>query len=247
MAKKKRRVPEEKEEKYEFVPPEFDEKEFLIKDIQVTKICWTVTILSIIMGMVAYFFSEVTVSMAVGFLILLVSLLGLKQLLSFLRFDMSEIDTKGMLGNYLLFTLLFLGIWILCMNPPVGDHADPVIGNLSVGYETTTGYEFAILEQNIYSLSGSGTVSLNISAMVADNGQLDEVVIFWKAYGQSEFTEYNMNKSDLGGNMYEFLVLDAPAPSSGSSLNSHFRIVATDNAGNVKDTGVYVVRVVYSA
>jgi len=245
MAKKKRRIPEEKEEKYEFIPPEFDEKEFLIKDLHVTKISWMVTILSIIMGVVAYFFSEMTAEMAVGFLILMVSLLGLKQLLAIMRFDMSEVDNKGMVGNYLLFTFLFLGVWIMCMNSPIGDHSNPIIENLSVGYENTSGYEFAVLEQNIYSLSGSGTISLNISAMVADNGQLSEVVIFWKGSGESEFTRYNMTA--VGNDTYQFVV-NVTAPTSGNpALNSNFRIIATDAAGNVKDTGPHVIRVSYSA
>lgn len=245
MAKKKRRIPEEKEEKYEFVPPEFNEKEFLIKDLHVTKISWMVTILSIVMGVVAYFFSEMAAEMAVGFLILMVSLLGLRQLLSLMRFDMSEVDNKGMFGNYLLFTFLFLGVWIICMNSPVGDHSNPVIEDLSVGFESTSGYEFAVLEQNVYSLSGSGIITLNISAMVADNGQLDDVVIFWKGNGQSEFTEYNMTA--MGNNMFQFEV-NITAPTSGNpALNSNFRIVATDAAGNIKDTGLHVIRVSYSA
>lgn len=235
MAKKKRRTPEEKEEKYEFVPPEFDEKEFLIKDLQITKISWMVTLLSIIMGIVAYFFSDITSQMAVGFLILMVSILGLKQLLSILRFDMSEVDTKGMFGNYILFALLFLGVWIICMNPPIGDNSNPVVENISIGYTGIEGYEFVTLTGNQFTITGTGTLNLNISAMVADNGQLDDVVIKWTGGGETK--TYNMTLVD---DKYQFLVDVTPSTSA-----YYFQIIATDAAGNVKDIGPQ--KVYYSA
>ena len=50
MAKKRRIIEKEVEEEYEFIPPEFDEKEFILKDIYGTKVLMAVALLSIIIG-----------------------------------------------------------------------------------------------------------------------------------------------------------------------------------------------------
>jgi len=245
MAKKKRRAPKEEEEKYEFVPPEFDEREFLLKDIQVTKVLWVVTALAVVMGFVAYYFSEMAGEMAVGLLILLVSLLGLKQMLTLFRFDVSEIENKSMFGNYLLFFFLFLGVWIICMNPPLADHTNPVIGDMSVTYEVSGEYVDAAISSNIYTISGTGTISVNISALVADNTPLSQVTILWKAHSDADFSPFNM--TSIGNDHYQFLVdVDAPA-SSGTFNNNNFKIVVTDDAGNTAETTNFVLRVNYSA
>lgn len=244
MAKKKRRAPKEEEEKYEFVPPEFDEREFLLKDIQVTKVLWVVTALAVIMGFVAYYFSEMAGEMAVGLLIMLVSLLGLKQMLTIFRFDVSEIENKSMIGNYLLFFFLFLGVWIICMNPPLADHTDPVIGDMTVTFEVSGVYENASLVNNVYTVSGTGSISVNISALVADNTQLSQVTIMWKSHTDSDFVAYNM--TSIGDDHYQFLVnVDAP-PSSGTVHNNNFKIMVTDDAGNQAETSNFVLRVNYA-
>ena len=52
MAKKKRRIVEEPEEEYEFTPTEFNEREFILKDIYGTKVFAVAMILGLIVGIV---------------------------------------------------------------------------------------------------------------------------------------------------------------------------------------------------
>ena len=52
MAKKKRRITEKPEEEYEFTPTEFNEREFILKDIYMTKIFLVVMVLAIITGII---------------------------------------------------------------------------------------------------------------------------------------------------------------------------------------------------
>ena len=52
MAKKKRRIIEQPEEEYEFTPTEFNEREFILKDIYMTKIFLVVMVLGVIIGVV---------------------------------------------------------------------------------------------------------------------------------------------------------------------------------------------------
>lgn len=117
MAKKKRRVEKVTEEEYEFTPPEFDEKEFILKDIYGSKVLFTVTILAIVIGILASCIEKVW-SWYGGLLLIIVVIVGMKSFLKILKFDVSLLEQKSMLGNYVLFFLLSLGMWILFINPP---------------------------------------------------------------------------------------------------------------------------------
>jgi len=121
MAKKKRRESGEPEETYEFVPPEFDEREFLLKDIYGTKVLLVVSLLAVIVGVAAaciQSFIDSSWSYAVGLLLILLVIIGLKQFLILLRFRVDLMDQKMLIGNYILFFFLSLGIWIILLNDP---------------------------------------------------------------------------------------------------------------------------------
>jgi hypothetical protein len=120
MAKKKRRITEEPIEDYEFKPKEFDEREFIYKDIHGTKILIVITVLAIVFGIVGailchygpdwmwYLVTILSLSMAAG----------LKKILILMKFRPDLLDGKTMYANYFLFLCLALGICIVFMNPP---------------------------------------------------------------------------------------------------------------------------------
>ena len=119
MAKKKRRVSEKQEDDYEFVPPAFDEKEFILKDLYSTKVFLVVAILAVLIGIVASLIYRLEGGWHyVGLLLILVVIIGMKEFLKLLKFDPELLESKTMFGNYLLFFFLSLGIWIICINPP---------------------------------------------------------------------------------------------------------------------------------
>jgi len=117
MAKKRRRVEKASEEEYEFTPPEFDEKEFILKDIYGSKVLFATTLLAIVIGVLASCIDKVWLWYG-GLLLIIVVIAGMKPFLKILRFDVDLLDQKSMLGNYVLFFLLSLGVWILMINPP---------------------------------------------------------------------------------------------------------------------------------
>ena len=119
MAKKKRRVSEKQEEEYEFVPPEFDEKEFILKDMYNTKVFMVVALLAVIVGVTCSLIYRMEGGWHyVGLLLIFVVIVGMKEFLKLLKFDPDLLEMKSMLGNYILFFLLSLGVWIICINPP---------------------------------------------------------------------------------------------------------------------------------
>ncbi len=119
MAKKKRRIVEEPEEEYSFTPTEFNEREFILKDLYMTKVFMVVAVLAIIVGIVGAVICNA--NMSLWWLATLISFAVcalLTRILGLLKFRVDMLETKSMLGNYLLFLMLALGICILLINPP---------------------------------------------------------------------------------------------------------------------------------
>lgn len=116
MAKKRRRA-EAKTEEYEFVPPDFDEREFILKDLYGTKVLLVVSVLAITVGIAASFIDKAWEWYG-GLLLMILAIVGMKEFLKLLRFDVEMVETKVMIGNYVLSLFLSLGIWILLINPP---------------------------------------------------------------------------------------------------------------------------------
>ena len=116
MAQKKRKEEEKKEPQYEFIPPSFDEKDFLEKDIRATK----VTMLSFVWGLIFGIIAGLTnsISPLVGLLVLIIGIYLLKYFYQMAKIDTKEMDKKSWLGNIAMFFFLFLGTWIMLLNPP---------------------------------------------------------------------------------------------------------------------------------
>lgn len=120
MARKKRKD-EEVEEKYEWVPPEFDEKAFLKKDIMGTKALMYTTVIAVLFGMLSAAVG-ISVNSMVGFITYLAGVIFLNYSLKFISAKINikteDIDKKTMIGNIALYMLLALGLWILFINHP---------------------------------------------------------------------------------------------------------------------------------
>ena len=115
MARKKRK--EEKEPEYEWVPPEFDEKAFLVKDIVGTKALMLTALIAVAFGVAAALVGNAA-GVIVGLIIYLVGAVTLNYALRYMKVSTTDIDKKTMIGNLALYMLLALGIWILLLNKP---------------------------------------------------------------------------------------------------------------------------------
>lgn len=213
MAQKKRKEPEVKEE-YNFTPPDFNEKEFLEKDITVTKTVLISALLAVVFGVVAYLTTDLT--FVIGLLVILMGAVALKYIFQYLPIDLSAVENKTWLGNGAMFFFLALGIWVLLLNPPFGDTVDPQISDLEVWAGGSL-----ITEQGNRNVP-LGEVTFNVT--VIDNGDLSKV--------QFIFTEPNSQTFDMvvgDDGRYEF-TYDFTATGSYS-----FKVIATDEAGNTQE------------
>ena len=105
MAKKKRRLVEEPQEEYEFTPTEFNEREFILKDIYMTKVFMVIAVLAIIVGIVGAVICNHTGWWWLATIISFVVCALLTKILGALKFrvDMLEMNVRNTLPEILSF------------------------------------------------------------------------------------------------------------------------------------------------
>ena len=121
MAKKKRRIVEEPVEEYEFTPTEFNEREFILKDIYGTKVFAVAMGLGFIGGSAGAVRSNAMDSNYGWIIATVISFAvcaAMKKILQALRFRPEMLEAKSLVGNYLLYLVLALGVCIIGVNPP---------------------------------------------------------------------------------------------------------------------------------
>ncbi len=119
MAKKKRRIREEPKESYEFTPTEFDEREFILKELFETRVFFLIIFFGILAGIQWALFYRLGHSMWIlGLLICILLIVKMKDILSLLGVRMEMMMGRSMAGNYIMFMLLATGVSILLINAP---------------------------------------------------------------------------------------------------------------------------------
>jgi hypothetical protein len=240
MAKKRRKDKVEHEE-YEFRPPEFKEDEFLRKELRDTRTAVLTIVYAVAFGVIAGVISLNGAYVGVAFLAALVGMFTLKWFYGIAKVDISGFAKKNWIGNIGSFFFTFLAIWVLLMNMPFSDHADPVVDKIIVWVDngtTVRGIEYkydATQETNSWvamnssdradtMISKSGNYTINITAKVTDNGGLASVKI---AIGSQSNPFYEM--APAPDHRYEYSITSSTLDPSSDLM---FFISATDNAGN---------------
>ena len=124
MAKKRRLITEEPEESYEFSPTEFNEREFILKDIYGTKVCLVTLLMGLIVGVIGGVLCNIGFSNGIDFMWIIATLISfavaglMTRILALLGFRPEMIETKSMIGNYLIYLALALGVCIIISNHP---------------------------------------------------------------------------------------------------------------------------------
>ncbi len=192
MAKKRKKSEKEAEEEYEFKPPEFDEKDFLRKELADTRAVVFTVVYAVALGVVAGALSAADRAfVGPSFLIVIGGLFSLPYVYPLAKVDTKTFQKKNWLGNIGTFFFTFLAIWILVLNQPFADLARPTINNFTVWVEkpgNLTAIDYKANKTNgVFEWiprygESLGTVvtlnsTLNLTAKVADNDHLKSVQI----------------------------------------------------------------------
>lgn len=186
MAKKRKKGKEKEEEEYEFRPPEFDEKEFLRKELKETRTLLFTVGFAALVGIVAALLTYLSDDLVgVGFILLVGGLISLKYIYPLVKVDTSGFTKKNWAGNGAWFFFTFLAAWILMLNYPVADFADPDVSEVIVWVShagNTTAIEYTYVQsaggwtwvprygENLADMiHADSTYTINITARVTDN------------------------------------------------------------------------------
>jgi hypothetical protein len=220
---KKRRKEEKKEA---FKKPEFDEVEFMQKEIGNTKVAFLTIIFSIPIAVLAY---AVTLAglPAAGFLIGIGAIFLLRYLYEFFNIDTEEFQTKDWLGNSAMFFFTWLAIWVLILNMPFSDLTTPTIGKVEIA--GCIGLEVVKKgQQNNCDTGPTNSTIVSFTTKVTDNSGVQSVSLV------ASQVEYPMGK--VPGN-------ERYATQLGLSNTDTiiFRIVATDDNGHTAESPEYTI------
>jgi hypothetical protein len=192
MAKKRKKGKPEPEE-YEFRPPDFDEKEFLKKELRDTRTALVTITYAIVFGIIAGMISMMgTNLMAVAFLAGIAGIVTLGTFYKLAKVDTSGMKRRNWVGNIGTFFFTFLAIWVLMLNMPFADHARPTVDQVIVWVNDGThvygkeyklnaasgAYEWtAVNASHDPVIRANSSYRINITARVSDNGNLKSVEI----------------------------------------------------------------------
>lgn len=162
MVAKKKKV----EEEFEFIPPEFDEKEYIMKDLADSKIVILTTVIGILVGALAAT-ATVYVSPFLGFLIIVVMLFVIFRFIyralhvNLANFKRSDYLYKG--GTYLITAI---ALWILLLNPPFAVVTPPAIKGVPSLYELSGTATWIKVPLNLTSPPVVSPGTMNLTAQV---------------------------------------------------------------------------------
>lgn len=242
MAKKRKKDKKRKEDEYEFKPPEFDEEEFLKKELRDTKTVLMTVGYSVVFGVIAAILSNLSSKLiGVSFLLVFVGIYSLRYFYPLMKVKTEDFQKKNWAGNVAWFFLTFLAVWVLTFNYPFSDHADPEVEDIVVWVtDMDTGEVNALRYYYNNTLSvhkwssdvaqtaqidvSSANLTINITAHVSDNGVLSTVDI---SVGPTEGIYESMDRERV--NRYGLDMTEADLAGMSELM---FFIYASDDKGN---------------
>lgn len=115
----------------EWKPPEFDEVEFMKKEMRAAKATIIVVLWTLPSAALSYGLTLAGIAVVAGFAGLGMMFL-LKWIFPLLKVDISAYKRKDWIGHGATFFFSWLAFWILLLNPPFADLTNPVILGVAV-------------------------------------------------------------------------------------------------------------------
>ncbi len=129
MAKRRKK---EEEEEPDFEMPDFDREEYMKKEIEKGKTTLVAVGLAPIFSILSFYVFSLTEEWTVGLFAGLLGIAFLKPIYNVLKLEVEDLETKGWAKNFGVYFLTLLAVWVLLMNPPFSDFADPRLNELNV-------------------------------------------------------------------------------------------------------------------
>ncbi|MBS3817001.1 MAG: hypothetical protein KGY76_05500 [Candidatus Thermoplasmatota archaeon] len=214
MAKRRKKEDEEDEG---FEIPDFDREEYMKKEINKGKSTLISVGIAPIFSVVSFLVFDMTQEWTVGLFAGLLGLVFLKPIFQILKIKVDELGTKGWAKNFGVYFMTLLAVWVLLMNPPFSDYADPRVNEIQV--EIRRGGEL------VDNITDGVNYNVTFRAKVTSNSEIkDDSVYITFPYPEGNKTK--MNKGE--DNYYTMTYINVTAGSKPYQL----RIEMEDVNGN---------------
>lgn len=228
MAKKKKA-----EEEFVFVPPEFNEKEFIEKDLQDSKIVIITTIFGIAIGALAAV-ATIYVSGILGFFIIIaMGYVLFRVLFRLLKVDISGYKRKDYFYKGGTYLITAIALWILLLNPPFAFTTPPSFhGPAAVQMYEHSGGTWIPTSLNETTAATISPGEVNITAHVLSIGRASLTIYITQGTSQSHssMTLASGNTFDFITNVtagsYTFYIV-AKSPSGSRSTSATYSFTVT--------------------
>ncbi|MGA1822253.1 MAG: hypothetical protein ACMUIG_06980 [Thermoplasmatota archaeon] len=195
---------EEKESKPAFVPPEFDETEFLQTENRNAKMIYLSLAVAVVAGLVSFGLMKLVYLISgdgnlhfmlpVGIPLIFFGLVI--YLFRRLGIDISNLDWKKWAENGFMYFATWAAIWIISMNPPFSDFSDPVIGDFivkTIDHNNEERYYVNVTPTEIMDVS-----SVEVFTIITDNYRIDDrIFTVYRMVDGSEQTIYRMKNGKV--------------------------------------------------
>lgn len=118
--KSKEGADEDDLEDIEYKLPDFDEQDFIRKEVRDARLAVVVLLYAAVLAVVSRAVGAVGGPVGLAFFAGLVGLTGIRTLVRFARVDPSELEAKSWLGLGAVAFFAWLGFWTLLLNAPFG-------------------------------------------------------------------------------------------------------------------------------
>ncbi len=180
---------EEEKKKPAFKPPEFDETEFLQTENRSAKLIYISLAVALVAGIVTYGLmtllhsmdveAKFTIPIVVPFLFIGVAVF----IFGKFGIDVKNLEWKKWLENGFMYFVAWFAVWLVSMNPPFSDFAEPQISetfieiNLESGKVVNYVGDEMFINDNVTTFQSmedlEGVVNISIYATITDNWKLD--------------------------------------------------------------------------
>jgi hypothetical protein len=191
---------EEEQKKPAFKAPEFDETEFLQTENRSAKLIYISLGTAFVAGIVTFGImtglhmmelgGEFTIPLVIPFLFAVVAVYLFKRF----GIDIKNLEWKKWLENGFMYVIAWFAVWLVSMNPPFSDFADPTVSEPLIEVEVGSGQTFYYIddvmfvdedEQTFSSISQLEDITrISVYSTITDNWDLDSTDIF---------VEYSLN------------------------------------------------------
>ncbi len=200
----KKKDEEVSEEKYEFIPADFDEDAFIHKEMIGFKTTVTMFLMGILAAVVSWGLFIAVGGAKVGWLLGMavfgVFFLALKPLYKQLRIDISHYQRREWLGTGFLLFFTWLAFWLIFINPPLSDFAEPQVELYASPGVATVGGSVVI---DVFYTDNAGVTDREFTLMgpdgiIADETQLEHVTGPHYRYTARNLTAGSYTTSAIG-------------------------------------------------